>query len=174
MTQEEKELITKTLCEGMFYRIKVNISASMEYDNFIPSINDATIRALDLSNEICNFKEFYWDKKIVNVRPYLRSLLNMTEEEILELYKIAYTTWYSDSLYYKYEEWITFRDSIQNNALCFKSSIWLSDTNKVIDWLKAHHFDYRDLIPMGLALEAPEGMYDTKTLKPNNYENNYN
>lgn len=29
-----------------------------------------------------------------------------------------------------------------------------------IDWLITHHFDYRSLIPMGLALEAPEGMYN--------------
>ena len=29
-----------------------------------------------------------------------------------------------------------------------------------IDWLNAHHFDYRGLIEKGLALEAPEGMYD--------------
>ena len=28
-----------------------------------------------------------------------------------------------------------------------------------IDWLNAHHFDYRGLIEKGLALEAPEGMY---------------
>ena len=27
------------------------------------------------------------------------------------------------------------------------------------DWLNEHHFDYRGLIPMGLALEAPEDMY---------------
>ena len=27
------------------------------------------------------------------------------------------------------------------------------------DWLNAHHFDYRGLIPMGLALEAPKDMY---------------
>ena len=28
------------------------------------------------------------------------------------------------------------------------------------DYLNAHHFDYRGLIPMGLALPAPEGMYN--------------
>lgn len=31
-----------------------------------------------------------------------------------------------------------------------------------IDWLLEHHFDYRGLIEMGLALEAPEGMYNIK------------
>jgi len=30
----------------------------------------------------------------------------------------------------------------------------------VIDWLNSHHFDYRGLIEEGLALEAPEGMYN--------------
>jgi hypothetical protein len=30
----------------------------------------------------------------------------------------------------------------------------------LVDWLNAHHFDYRGLIEKGLALEAPEGMYD--------------
>lgn len=29
-----------------------------------------------------------------------------------------------------------------------------------IDWLNAHHFDYRELIEKGLALAAPEGMYN--------------
>lgn len=28
------------------------------------------------------------------------------------------------------------------------------------DWLNAHHFDYRGLIPMGLALEAPTNLYE--------------
>ena len=30
------------------------------------------------------------------------------------------------------------------------------------DYLNSIHIDYRGLIPMGLALEAPEGMYDIK------------
>jgi hypothetical protein len=29
-----------------------------------------------------------------------------------------------------------------------------------IDWLNAYHFDYRGLIPKGLALVAPDGMYN--------------
>ena len=31
-----------------------------------------------------------------------------------------------------------------------------------VDWLNAHHFDYRDLIEKGLALEAPKDMYNIK------------
>ena len=29
-----------------------------------------------------------------------------------------------------------------------------------IDWLLKNHFDFRGLIPMGLAIEAPEGIYN--------------
>ena len=29
-----------------------------------------------------------------------------------------------------------------------------------MEWLNEHHFDYRGLIGRGLALEAPEGMYE--------------
>ena len=31
--------------------------------------------------------------------------------------------------------------------------------DEYIDWLNAHHFDYRGLIEKGLALVAPKGMY---------------
>lgn len=39
----------------------------------------------------------------------------------------------------------------------FRISMWDS-----VDWLLAHHFDYRGLIEKGLALEAPEDMYKTE------------
>jgi hypothetical protein len=32
----------------------------------------------------------------------------------------------------------------------------------LIDWLNKYHFDYRGLIEKGLAIEAPEGMYNIK------------
>ena len=32
-----------------------------------------------------------------------------------------------------------------------------------VDFYLSHHFDYRGLIPMGLALEAKEGMYGTES-----------
>ena len=37
----------------------------------------------------------------------------------------------------------------------------ISDVKR-LDWLVAHHFDIRNLIEKGLALEAPEGMYNVK------------
>ena len=33
------------------------------------------------------------------------------------------------------------------------------DITQQIDWLNEHHFDHRDLIEKGLALEAPKDMY---------------
>ena len=33
---------------------------------------------------------------------------------------------------------------------------------ELFDWLNEHHFDYRGLIPMGLAIEASKDMYKTE------------
>jgi len=139
MTKEEKELLIKDICSRLPYRVKVNISASIKYDNYIPSINDATIIALDLRNERCNFNEFYWDKEIVNVRPYLRPMSSMTEEEFDE---------FSDIII-----------PVDGG----KAIVEEKNSHKYVDFCNAHHFDYRGLIPMNLALEAPKGMYNIKT-----------
>ena len=64
------------------------------------------------------------------VKPYLRPMSSMTEEEKAEYHSLC------DSYYGIY-----------------------FDTVDSIDWLNAHHFDYRGLIEKGLAIEAPEGMY---------------
>ena len=72
-------------------------------------------------------------QSIFNVRFYLRPMSSMTEEEKEELYQ---------KTGFKLDDYI------------FGIS--------AIDWLNAHHFDYRGLIEKGLALEAPEGMYKTE------------
>lgn len=70
---------------------------------------------------------------IDEIKPYLRPLSSMTPDERFEY----------DELNHFYTKGLTFNVD-------------------EIDWLIAHHFDYRGLIPMGLALEAKEGMYKEK------------
>lgn len=64
-------------------------------------------------------------------KPYLRPISSMTEQEKTD-FGVPFTS-----------EGLT----------------TLADTVECVDWLNAHHFDYRGLIPMGLALEAPDDMY---------------
>lgn len=70
-----------------------------------------------------------------DIKPYLRPMSSMTDEE--NKYYNKLTELVRDGEAYEYE---------------------------VTDWLNAHHFDYRGLIPMGLALEAPEGMYKVNNI----------
>ena len=44
------------------------------------------------------------------------------------------------------------KDTYDTMVMCNAS--WVID-----DWLLSHHFDFRNLIGRGLALEAPDGMY---------------
>jgi hypothetical protein len=68
-------------------------------------------------------------------KPYLRPMSSMTDEEINILCGFIYGI-----------EQVHLETGIKycTNAL---------------DWLNAHHFDYRNLIEKGLAMEAPKGMY---------------
>ena len=77
-----------------------------------------------------------------DVLPYLRPMFSMTEEEKYEYRHMLGATLNSEGV-----------------SIMF---VYVEDFSIVMDWLNAHHFDYRDLIEEGLALEAPEGMYKTK------------
>ena len=50
------------------------------------------------------------------------------------------------------------RDSVDYNI----STLDRTQLVFVIDWLYEHHFDFRGFIEKGLALEAPEGIYNIK------------
>ena len=66
------------------------------------------------------------EDRITEIKPYLFPLSSMTEEQKKEYQYIT-------------ERWM------------YDSSYSISDS---IDWLNKNHFDYRGLIPMGLAIDA--------------------
>lgn len=94
--------------------------------------------------------------KIGEVKPYLRPMSSMTDEEKEDLKK-NYRFYFDDC-----------DDGITNGIYSsqFNRTIYEMidecDISGIIDWLNAHHFDYRGLIEKGLALGALEGMYKTE------------
>ena len=120
MTQEEKQLLLKDLCARFPYGVICKLSAK-----------DADVSITE-KLEIGGLEHFI--SGTMDVKPYLRPMSSMTEEELNELEDISCLTLYPNGT------------QIPNG--------------KDYDWLNAHHFDYRGLIEKGLAIEAPEGMYD--------------
>ena len=152
MTQENKELLLRDLCSRLTYGVKGIVYAETtngEYDingdliffntKFnveLDSINTSTeeIHVVAIGNEdTINFMEEQQKDGTPYVIDefilYLRPMSSMTEEERKECNKLR---------------------------LAGGMAINVAD---YIDWLNAHHFDYRGLIDKGLALEAKEGMY---------------
>ena len=82
------------------------------------------------------------------VRPYLRPMSSMTEEEITELHKE----------HLKDERMFT--ECIERSKNGDDSMRGKVITHFAVDWCNKKMFDYRGLIEKGLALEAPEGMYN--------------
>ena len=120
MTQE-KQLLLQDICGRLPYRVigLIRIVNGNDY-NIIITGGD-----IDLLSQ-----------QFIIIKPYLRSMSSMTEEERIESLEFA---WIDD-----YGRLASYDKNIP----------------KYIDWLNKKMFDYRGLIPMGLALEAPEGMYN--------------
>ena len=96
--------------------------------------NDGRKRDIDLDPRVTENIWELTDKYCA--LPYLRPMSSMTATEVLEYISLKESIVASDGITYAFE------------------------TYKSIDWLNAHHFDYRNLIEKGLAIEAPEGMYN--------------
>lgn len=74
------------------------------------------------------------DYLVEDVLPYLRPMSSMTDEEKRDLGSIL-------------------------QRIEISSYDFISPLEVKLDWLLKHHFDFRGLIPKGLALEAPSDMY---------------
>ena len=119
MTQENKELLLQDLCARFPYGVKISTRIKGN-SNFIDS---------ELSGELLDdFIKKDWGI----IKPYLRPMSSMTEEEVGEYISLKEDIIGSDGITYFFE------------------------TYESIDWLNAHHFDYRGLIDKGLAIEVTE------------------
>lgn len=143
MTQDDRKLLLMDLCARLPYGVKCQYTSN-GYKNikkyFICNLIEMRILS-DNAVIMCsnNHLSFYIHKKDLDVlKPYFRPMFSITEEEKEELNEITVI-----------------------NCNEFEGCSTLFD-EKGFDWLNAHHFDYRGLIPKGLALEAPERMYNLK------------
>lgn len=131
MTQEEKELLLIDLCARLPYGVKC-YEAEVGY-------------AFDIIGTTSNNKEFVfsdgYERNLEQIKPYLRSLSSMTDEEKKEANRL-FTVLYD-----------------RNDVMCGIQINSFVQLDKVIEWLNKRYFDWRGLIPKGLAIEAPEGMY---------------
>ena len=142
MTQEHKELLLKDLCARLPYNVMVDYESCIyilnEIDPACKDINYITVRLQDVERLMCAKNVM-----IENIKPYLRPMSSMTEEEKKEYYNLCIE---EEREQIEFGEWIT--------------RVYYHNTIESIDWLTKHHFDYRGLIKKGLALEAPNGMYN--------------
>lgn len=139
MTQENKQLLLKDLCERLPYGIEISLT-----DGTSGMITSISIVPHGTFVTVYFDRDNVEDVQLENIKPYLRPMSSMTEEEkkeFDEVIKLCNNKVFACS---EKERRYKFFDAEQE------------------DFMNAHHFDYRGLIPMGLALEALENMYKNK------------
>lgn len=147
MNQKDKDLLLQDLCARLPFGV---ICSIYRIDDWNVGWRDEKLNGYFYNGSAY---EFYFgespisiDNDISKIKPYLRSMSSMTEEEKKEI-----------SVLLNYEFYID--DDYALVAEDDRHRIRLDLIQIYIDWLDANKFDYRGLIPMGLALEALKGMY---------------
>ena len=130
MTQEEKQMLLKDLCARLPYETWVQYEGK---EWLVTGYGHGRVSLLPSA-----FSSVGGPCPLVEeVRPYLRPMSSMTEEEL---------KWYYNKLTIIEESRIRRQKHIE----------------ELNDWLLSHYFDYRGLIEKGLALKASNNMYKTE------------
>ena len=147
MTKEEKALLLKELCARLPYGVKFKADDE-EYIREVHYIKDENVYIREYRNlPYC----------IDIIKPYLRPISSMTEEEVDNLFKILKINEENG------KEWLKVND-IGVIRLFTEEGKDFYEIVEAIDYLYERHIDFRGLIEKGLALEATEGMYKTEKL----------
>ena len=142
MTPEERKLLIKDLTT----RLESGVICKIErVDDFGPRWRNEILTGFCNQERGYFYFEFCYGLSVdfaEKVRPYLRPLSSITEDEI----DYIRNRWCC-------KDWENLSDLLNNYHLEF------GDAGDFTDWLIERHFDFRGLIEKGLAEEAPEGMY---------------
>jgi hypothetical protein len=128
MTQKEKQLLLQDLCARLPYGVICN---TPQGDGHLCSINQ-TIFGTEYGVNIKATTRDYFNDREICIKPYLRHLSSMTDEEKEEQSKIV----------------------MQSMSCSLDNSE--SATTMLNDWFLSKHFDVRGLIPKGLAITVDE------------------
>lgn len=130
MKQEDKELLLRYLCMALPYKVKVCL---YERETCILLGIDGCDMYLDVDSD---------PFRIESIKPYLRPMSSMTEEEKKEFDNFCVI----DEFVWEGKTEIGYK----NQAIIMSVAI---------NWLLKKHFDFMDLIPKGLAIEVTEEYY---------------
>ena len=128
MKQEDKDLLLQDLCARLPYGVKMNHIADDEH-------SPSTLIGIDKDYVSLQSIGGYSYVPVEHYKPYLFPLSSMTEEQKKEYRKAC-----------ELDTEILSKHPMDGSPF---PALYNSQ-----DWLDAHHFDYRGLIPMGLAIDA--------------------
>lgn len=126
MTQEEKKLLLIDLCAREPYHPRIQVFND-DYEGF-------QVGEFDTNLWFHHVEAFLCDR--IEILPYLRPMGSMTEEERKE---------YKSFIFTQHHEW--------DGHSTHTDYVEIDDVERYVTWLNKKGFDYRGLIPMGLALE---------------------
>lgn len=131
MTQEEKQLLLQDLCARLSYGVKLQCGGVLigkTHQRYMKERCDAILYSITEVYDNCYVINARYD--LIEVKPYLRPMSSMTEEEEIEYM------------------------NIDNRSYSCPMAYAHIPASERIDWLNAHHFDYRGLIEKCLAIEV--------------------
>lgn len=136
MTKEEKNLLLKDICARLPYGVKCSFG-----------VDDAIYKVCGVNPTCCGASEIQathiknginGDFTLNSCKPYLYPISSMTEEQKDKYQWLCVKVPIYEQYYEEYE-------------IC---GYEYEDTWASMDWLNENHFDYKELIPMGLAIDA--------------------
>ena len=158
MTYENRQLLLKDLSARLPYGVKVEVNKDelQNYDNYWNgwSFNEGaqeidgvymygiTLDCMEMSNGVIPF-EF--------IKPYLFPLSSITKEQAEDLFKTFGLILPSTE-----EDYIKINEVTGITFFLLQGFDVETHLDKLVDWLNKNHFDWRGLIPIGLAIDATD------------------